>query len=72
MTETERQPPPMPGAIATLNGRGYMLEALDGFAREFAQRAAADCDEALDIGCAYGVAARAASYAGTMRLQLGM
>ncbi len=48
------------GAIPTLNGTGYMLEALDGFAEEFVERAAAGGDEVLDIGCAYGVATLAA------------
>ena len=46
----------LPGAIPTLNGRGFMLETLDEYAQEFV-RAAAGCDsEVLDIGCAYGAA----------------
>jgi SAM-dependent methyltransferase len=46
----------LPGAIPTMNGRGFMLEALDDFARQFIDDAAADPGEVLDIGCAYGVA----------------
>lgn len=53
-----------PGAVPTLNGRGFMLEALDDYAAEFARAAAAGPGESLDIGCAYGVATLAA-------LQLG-
>jgi hypothetical protein len=30
----------MPGAISTLNGRGFMLEALDSYALAFAEHAA--------------------------------
>jgi SAM-dependent methyltransferase len=50
----------MPGAIPTLNGTGFMLEALDEYAEAFASKAAAGAGEALDIGCAYGVATLAA------------
>jgi SAM-dependent methyltransferase len=51
----------LPGAIPTLNGTGFMLEALDAFAREFVDCAAAHPGgESLDIGCAYGVATHAA------------
>jgi SAM-dependent methyltransferase len=51
----------LPGAIPTLNGRGFMLEALDEYAEAFARTAAAAGDgESLDIGCAYGVATLAA------------
>jgi SAM-dependent methyltransferase len=49
-----------PGAVPTLNGRGYMLEALDDYAQAFVEAAAAAQGEALDIGCAYGVATLAA------------
>ena len=51
---------PLPGAVPTLNGRGFMLEALDEYADEFAHAAAAGSGESLDIGCAYGVATLAA------------
>lgn len=50
----------LPGAVPTLNGRGFMLEALDEYADAFAQSAAAGSGESLDIGCAYGVATLAA------------
>jgi SAM-dependent methyltransferase len=49
-----------PGAIPTLNGRGFMLEALDDFARGFVDAASRAPGESLDIGCAYGVATLAA------------
>ncbi len=50
----------LPGAIPTLNGRGFMLEALDQFAAEFVEVAARAKGEVLDMGCAYGVATLAA------------
>ncbi|MBL8645475.1 MAG: class I SAM-dependent methyltransferase [Rhodospirillaceae bacterium] len=50
----------LPGAIPTLNGRGFMLEALDSYATAFVAAAAAATGEVLDIGCAYGVASLAA------------
>ena len=50
----------LPGAIPALNGRGFMLEALDDYAEGFAREAAAGSGESLDIGCAYGVATLAA------------
>lgn len=50
----------LPGAIPTLNGRGFMLEALDEYAEAFARSAAEGGGESLDIGCAYGVATLAA------------
>lgn len=50
----------LPGAIPTMNARGFMLEALDEFAEEFIRAAAAGGGESLDIGCAYGVATIAA------------
>lgn len=55
----------LPGAVRTLNGRGFMLTAIDDFAREFIEQAAAHPgSEALDLGCAYGVATLAALAAG--------
>jgi SAM-dependent methyltransferase len=53
-----------PGAIPTLNGRGFMLEALDSFADDFIAFASQEEGEVLDIGCAYGVASLAALNAG--------
>lgn len=54
----------MPGAIPTMNGTGFMLEALDEYARDFIRFSAATSGEVLDIGCAYGVATIAALEAG--------
>ncbi|MDX2224345.1 MAG: class I SAM-dependent methyltransferase [Rhodospirillaceae bacterium] len=53
-----------PGAVPTLNNRGFMLEALDDYAQAFVAAAAATPAEALDVGCAYGVATLAALAAG--------
>ncbi len=50
----------MPGAIPTLNSRGFMLEALDDYAKDFVEFAAKSATEVLDVGCAYGVATLAA------------
>lgn len=50
----------LPGAIPTLNSRGFMLEALDDYAKEFVEVAAQKKGEVLDVGCAYGVASLAA------------
>lgn len=50
----------LPGAIPTLNSRGFMLEALDEYATEFAATAGKARNEVLDMGCAYGVATLAA------------
>jgi SAM-dependent methyltransferase len=50
----------LPGAIPTLNGTGFMLEALDEYAVSFIDAAAQLPGEVLDIGCAYGVATLAA------------
>lgn len=48
---------PLPGAVATLNSTGFMLEHLDDYAEAFANDAAARApQECLDIGCAFGVA----------------
>lgn len=49
-----------PGAVPTMNGRGYMLETLDEYTRYFIDTAAGSRGEALDIGCAYGIATIAA------------
>jgi len=50
----------LPGAVPTLNGKGFMLEALDDYAEAFVRAATAGSGESLDIGCAYGVATLAA------------
>lgn len=49
----------VPGLIPTLNNTGWMTEALDRVSQAFVDYAGAvadRADEALDIGCAYGVA----------------
>ena len=56
----ERPEPFMKGLIPTLNHRGFMLDSLDIFSRQFAANAGTVDDEVLDIGCAYGIATRAA------------
>jgi len=52
------------GLVPTLNDKGFMFEVLDEYADEFIRQSAASGDEALDIGCAYGVATIAALEAG--------
>lgn len=56
----ERPPPFMPGLVPTLNRRGFMSESLDYFSARFVEYAAQCSAPVLDIGCAYGVATRAA------------
>jgi SAM-dependent methyltransferase len=56
--------PFVPGLIPTLNRRGFMIETLDPFSEEFAAFAGSIEGEALDLGCAYGVATFAALDAG--------
>lgn len=56
----ERPKPFMKGLIPTLNHRGFMLESLDIYSRQFADFAGTVDNEVLDIGCAYGIASRAA------------
>jgi SAM-dependent methyltransferase len=46
----------LPDVVPTLNGRGYMFEALDPISKAFIDFAANQEAQALDIGCAYGVA----------------
>ncbi len=50
----------LPHVVPTLNGRGYMFEALDPISKAFTNFAAKQEGAALDIGCAYGVATLAA------------
>ena len=50
----------LPGAIPALDGRGFLLDALDEYADAFSRTAAPDGGESLDIGCADGVATLAA------------
>ena len=49
-----------PGAVPTLNGRGFMLENLDPYSQSFVSFASEAELPLLDIGCAYGVATLAA------------
>ncbi|MEE4185514.1 MAG: methyltransferase domain-containing protein [Gammaproteobacteria bacterium] len=51
---------PVAGLIPTLNKTGWMTEELDEYSRAFAEYAGSCGGEALDIGCAYGVATLAA------------
>ena len=52
------------GLVPTLNDKGFMFEVLDEYADEFIRQSADSGEEALEIGCAYGVAAIAALEAG--------
>lgn len=56
----ERPKPFIPGLIPTLNHRGFMSESLDYFSDRFAMYAGECGATALDMGCAYGIATRAA------------
>jgi SAM-dependent methyltransferase len=64
MSSAEGRPPVekpkawMEGMVPTLNQRGFMAETLDRFSMAFVEYAAICGHEALDIGCAYGVATR--------------
>jgi SAM-dependent methyltransferase len=63
MTDKLLPESPVAGLIPTLNKTGWMTEALDTYSADFAEYAGAigqQGDEALDIGCAYGVATLAA------------
>ena len=51
---------PVPGLIPTLNKTGWMTESLDLYSTRFAQYAGSVEGEALDMGCAYGIATLAA------------
>jgi SAM-dependent methyltransferase len=48
------------GLVPTLNQRGFMSEKPDYYSGRFADYAGTRRDQVLDIGCAYGVATRAA------------
>jgi len=63
--ETDKLLPdsPVAGLIPTLNKTGWMTEALDAYSQDFtlyAGKIGSSGEEALDIGCAYGVATLAA------------
>ena len=55
---TGRPPPWMEGMVPTLNQRGFMAEVMDLYSQQFVELALAHGGEALDMGCAYGVATR--------------
>jgi SAM-dependent methyltransferase len=57
---TDKPEPWLEGLIPTLNRRGFMSETVDYYSARFAQYAGTIEAEVLDIGCAYGVATRAA------------
>lgn len=59
-TTVQRPKPFIAGLVPTLNHRGFMSETLDRFSAEFATYAGACAAPVLDMGCAYGVATRAA------------
>ena len=67
-----RLTPPLPeipkqwikGLVPTLNDKGFMFEVLDEYADEFIRLAGEGDAEALELGCAYGVATIAALQAG--------
>jgi SAM-dependent methyltransferase len=48
------------GLVPTLNHRGFMSATIDHYSSRFADFAGTIADEVLDMGCAYGVATRAA------------
>lgn len=61
MTEISQRPRSfLPGLVPTLNHRGFMPETLDRFSVAFVHDAGSSSAPVLDIGCAYGVASRAA------------
>ena len=52
------------GLVPTLNDKGFMFEVLDDYANEFIRESGASREQALEIGCAYGIATIAALEAG--------
>lgn len=48
------------GLVPTLNQRGFMSETLDAYSARFVRHAAGCGGTVLDMGCAYGIATRAA------------
>jgi SAM-dependent methyltransferase len=44
------------GLVPTMNDKGFMFEVLDEYADEFIRLASNGEDEALELGCAYGIA----------------
>ncbi len=60
MSTRERPKSFIPGLVPTLNHRGFMSESLDRFSQRFVEHAAHCGAPVLDVGCAYGIATRAA------------
>ncbi|WP_161624828.1 non-ribosomal peptide synthetase [Streptomyces spectabilis] len=60
------------GMVATLNRTGVMVERLIPYSQEFAAYAGESGGEALDLGCAYGVASIAALERGARVVALDM
>ncbi|MEU6903917.1 amino acid adenylation domain-containing protein [Streptomyces coeruleorubidus] len=60
------------GMVATLNRTGVMVERLIPYSEEFAEYAGNSGGEALDLGCAYGVASIAALERGARVVALDM
>jgi SAM-dependent methyltransferase len=62
MNATPRERPKafIQGLVPTLNHRGFMSESLDAFSGKFVEYAATCAAPVLDMGCAYGIATRAA------------
>ncbi|NND54823.1 MAG: class I SAM-dependent methyltransferase [Gammaproteobacteria bacterium] len=52
------------GLVPTMNDKGFMFEVIDDYAEAFIRFAGDSPDEAVEIGCAYGVATLAALRAG--------
>ena len=51
---------PVEGLVPTMNNTGWMTVTLDDVSTEFTRYAGSMTEEALDIGCAYGIATLAA------------
>jgi SAM-dependent methyltransferase len=68
----ERPKPYIEGLVPTLNNRGFMSETLDFYSARFAAYAGTRTDEVLDVGCAYGIATRAALESGARVLACDM
>ena len=68
----ERPKPYIEGLVPTLNNRGFMSETLDYYSARFVAYAGDTADEVLDIGCAYGIATRAALESGARVLACDM
>jgi SAM-dependent methyltransferase len=68
----ERPKPYLEGLVPTLNNRGFMSESLDYYSQCFAEFAGQIQREVLDVGCAYGIATRAALERGASVLACDM